>query len=238
MTAIIKLVIASIIGLLFTSCNMNFGVRGNGNVQTVERPINGSYDEIEVSRGLDVYLTQSDTESITVQADENLHDIIKTKIEGNVLKIYAEDNINFSEAQKVMVSFKMVSKISASSGSDVYSKNTINTESIRLVTESGSDMTLEINAQSIDCSASSGSDLNLSGTGTNLIANASSGSDIKAGDLKVETSRVKAESGADITVNTSKELHASASSGGDIKYRGNPEKIEKTDNVSGSINND
>jgi hypothetical protein len=236
MTTIIKLVIASILALLFTSCNMNFGVRGNGNVQTVDRTVNGSYNEIEVSRGLDVYLTQSDSETISVQADENLHDIIKTDIEGNVLKIYTEDNISFSEAQKVMVSFKNVSKISASSGSELYSKNTIKEESIRLVTESGSDMTLKLNAQSIDCSSSSGSDLKLSGTATNLVANASSGSDIDAGDLKVETSRVKASSGADITVNTSKELHASTSSGGDIRYRGNPEKIEKTDGVSGTEN--
>lgn len=217
---------------------MNFGVRGNGNVQTVERILNGTYDEIEVSRGLDVYLTQGDSESISVQADENLHDIIKTQIEGNVLKIYVDENISFSEAQKIMVSFKTVSRISASSGSEVYSKNTINLESIRLVTDSGSDMTLNINAHSIDCSSSSGSDLRLSGTATNLIAEASSGSDIKAGDLKVETSRVKASSGADITVNTTKELHASTSSGGDIKYRGNPEKIEKDNGVSGTVSND
>lgn len=238
MTTIIKLVIGSVLALIMTSCNFNFGVRGNGIVKTVERTPDGTFNAIEVSRGLDVYLTQSDTESISVQADENLHDLIKTKIEGNVLKIYAEENINFSEAQKVMVSFKTVSKISASSGSDVSSTNTLNFESIRLQTASGSDMKLLINAKSIDCQSSSGSDLKLSGTATNLIAKASSGSDIKAGDLKVETSHVKASSGADITVNTSKELYASASSGGDINYRGNPEKVEKTDGVSGAVNQD
>lgn len=235
MTSVIKLVIASILGFFVTSCNMNFGLRGDGNVQTVERNLNGSFDEIEVSRGLDVYLTQNGSESISIQADENLHDIIKTEIEGDVLKIYAEENISYSEAQKVMVSFKSLSRISASSGSDVYSKNTFNLESIRLTTDSGSDMTLDINAKNIDCSSSSGSDLRLSGTATNLIASASSGSDIKAGDLTVETSRVKASSGADITVNTTRELHASASSGGDIKYLGNPETVDKTDGVSGTV---
>ncbi len=238
MTSVIKLVIASLLGLLFASCTMNFGVTGNGNVQTTQRTLNGSYDEIEVSHGLDVYLTQSDTESISVQADENLHDIIITKIEGNVLKIYADENINFSEAQKVMVNFKNISKISAASGSDVYSTNIFELESIQLVTSSGSDMTLDINAQSIDCSSSSGSDLKLSGTTTHLVAKASSGSDINASDLNAETSRVKASSGADIKVNTSRELYASASSGGDVRYRGNPGKIEKTDGVSVTIDED
>ncbi|MEZ4803420.1 MAG: head GIN domain-containing protein [Gelidibacter sp.] len=236
MTTVIKLVIASILGLLMTSCHFDFGVQGNGNVKTVERTVNGTYDEIEISRGLDVYLTQSDTESVSVQADENLHDIIKTEIEGNVLKIYTEDNIRFSEAQKVMVSFKNISRISASSGSDVYSENTITANTLKLFTSSGSDMKLDVNAQSLDCDSSSGSDLKLSGTTTNLTAEASSGSDINASDLKAETSHVKASSGADITVNTSKELYAKANSGGGIRYSGNPEKVEKSDGVSASSN--
>ncbi len=50
-----------------------------------------------------------------------------------------------------------------------------------------------------------------------------------------ESSEVKATSGADITVNTSKELTARATSGGDVKYYGNPEKVDKSDSSSGSI---
>ncbi len=207
MTTIIKLVIASILALIMTSCNFSFGVDGNGNVQTVERTVNGTYDEIEVSRGLEVYLTQSDTESISVQADENLQDIIKTEIVGNVLKIYAEDNIRFSQAQKVMVNFKNVFKISASSGSDVYCTNTFNVVSVQLKTESGSAMKLDIQAQSIDCSSSSGRDLKLSGTTKNLKAEASSGSNINASELIAETSRVEASSGADIAVHASIQIN-------------------------------
>lgn len=235
MTTIIKLVIASVLSLLMSSCTMSFGVKGNGNVKTVQRDMSGTYDEIEVSKGLDVYLTQSDTESISVQADENLHDIIITKIEGNVLKIYADSNISFSESRKVMVSFKTITRISAASGSDVYSTNTIQVDELSLETNSGSDMKLDVNAQSVTCSSSSGSDLKLSGSAVSLIAEASSGSDINAKELSSETSRVTAESGADITVNSSKELYAKTASGGDIRYAGNPLKVEKSDGVS-SIN--
>ena len=236
MTTIIKILVASVLALFMTSCNLNFGVSGNGNVKTEKRAVNGTFNEIEVSNGLDVYLTQSDSESISVQADENLQDIIKTEIKGNVLKIYTKKSIRFSEAQKVMVNFKNVSKISASSGSDVYATNTFQAESIKLVTLSGSDMEIGINAKTIECTSSSGSDLKLSGSTIHFKAQASSGSDINALNLQAETSRVKASSGADIRVNSSEELYANASSGGDIKYRGNPKKLEKNNAVSGSIN--
>ena len=215
--------------------NFGTGVRGNGNVESIEREINEDFNEIKVSRGLDVYLTQSDDVSLKVQADENLHDIIMTEVENNVLRIYADENIKYASSKKVMVSFKDISKISSSSGSDVYSTNTITTENLEISTSSGSDMELDIDTHVTECSSSSGSDLRLSGKTDKLYADASSGSNIKAGNLKTSTCEARASSGADITVNTAKELYAKASSGGDIKYYGNPDKVSKKDGVSGSI---
>lgn len=239
MTTLTKIIVSTILAMLMLSCNMNFnlgpGVSGNGNVVTDQRSLNDSFNAIEVSRGLDVFLIQSDHEGIEVEADENLQEIIITEVSGNVLKIYADENIRRSESQKVFVNFKSVGSISSSSGSDVFSTNTITADNLELSTSSGSDMELNIDTESVSCDSSSGSNLKLSGKTNTLYAEASSGSDIKAGNLTAISSRAKASSGANITINTSKELIAKASSGGDIKYYGNPEKIEKSDGVSGSI---
>ena len=238
MTTLTKIIVTSILSMLMFSCNFNIGtgVSGNGIVKSTERTLEGDFNTIEVSRGLDVYITQSDSESLKVQADENLHDIIKTIVENNTLKIYANENISYAASKKVFVSFNSISKLSASSGSDMFSTNTITVNDLELSTESGSDMTLDINVQSLRCDSSSGSDLKLTGKTESFYANASSGSDIKAGDLVSTIAEAKASSGSDITLNTTKELTANASSGGDIKYYGNPEKVNKSDNVSGSVN--
>ena len=239
MTTITKFITALIVSLLLVSCNFNFGngfgVRGNGNVETVERSISDDFTEIKVSRGMDVYLTQSDNVSLSVEADKNLHDIIITEVENGVLRITTAENISYSKSKKVMLSFKDITKITATSGSDVYSTNTIVADNLELTTTSGSDMELDIEAQVAAFKSTSGSDLRVSGTTNKLYAEATSGSDIKAGNLKAKVSEVRATSGADITINTSDELYAKATSGGDIKYYGNPEKITKKDGVSGSI---
>jgi len=239
MTTLTKIIVSTILAMLMLSCNLgiNFGpgISGNGNVVTDERVPNESFNQIEVSRGLDVYLTQGSTERIEVEADENLQEIIITEVRNNVLEIYADENIRHSKSKKVYVTFKSVSSISSSSGSDVFSTNTISADNLELSTSSGSDMELNIETESVYCDSSSGSDLKLSGTTNKLNAEASSGSDIKAGNLSAVSSQVKASSGANITVNTSEELIAKASSGGDIKYYGNPEKVSKSDGVSGSI---
>ncbi|MEP1488529.1 MAG: head GIN domain-containing protein [Algibacter sp.] len=239
MTTLIKIIITTLLSLTLFSCNFdinfNSGVKGNGNVTEEERGVIESFNSIKASQGLDVYLTQNDDENIIVEADDNLHELIITEVVNGVLKIHTSKNIGRATSKKVIVSFKDVSKIISSSGSDVYSTHAINADHLELSTSSGSDMKLEVNTSVLDCKSSSGSDLRLSGQTGKLIAEASSGSDIKAGDLKAESSQVKASSGADITVNTSKELVAKASSGGDIKYYGNPEKVNKSNSSSGSV---
>lgn len=242
MTTLTKIIVATlftILSLTLFSCNfdinMNPGVRGNGNVETVERTINEPFNAIKATEGLNVYLTQGNNESITVEADENLHELILTEVIDGVLKIHTSKNIGRATSKKVMVSFKDISAISSTSGSDVYSTNTISADYLKLKSTSGSDMKLEVNTSTLECKSTSGSDLKLSGKTEKLIAEATSGSDIKASNLVAESSQVKATSGADITVNTSKELTASASSGGDIKYYGNPEKVNKNKSSSGSV---
>lgn len=239
MTTLTKIIVATILSLTAMSCNfdMNFstGVRGNGDVVTEERKLSESFSVIEANEGLDVYLTQGDIESITVEADENLHDIIITEIEDGVLKIHTSENIGRSSSKKVLVSFKDVTKIKSTSGSDVFSTNTITADYLELKSTSGSDMELDVDVTELDCKSTSGSDLRLSGTTKKLTAEATSGSDIKAANLIAESSHVKATSGADISVNTTKELTAKATSGADITYYGNPKTVNKSDGVSGSI---
>lgn len=239
MSTLAKIVVTAIMSVLFVSCNFDivFGeaIKGNGNVQTQERTLNKSFNSIKATEGLDVYITQGNTESVVVEADENLQDIILAEVRDNTLHLYTDANIKYSSAQKVLITFDDIKKITSTSGSDVFSTNTIKADRLELKSSSGSDMTLEVKAETIICSASSGSNLKVSGSTNKLVAESSSGSDIKAGELKASIVEARASSGADIRLSADKELTAKASSGGDITYYGDPEKINKTDGVSGSV---
>lgn len=238
MTTLIKILVTSLLSLSLFSCNfdMNFGsIQGNGNVQLENRTLNQSFNAIKASQGLEVYLTQGNEERIVIEADENLIKLIKTEVKDNELRIYAEKNIGYASSKKIMVTFKDLSKITSTSGSDVISTNTITANHLELNSSSGSDMKLNVKTTTLHCNSSSGSDIKISGNTQKLVADASSGSDIKASELIAISSQVKATSGADITVNTAKELTADANSGGDIKYYGNPDIVNKTDSHSGSI---
>lgn len=233
----IKILFVALLAATTTSCmgDWSFGqVNGNGDVVVDERNV-GSFDGVKGSAGLDVYLTEGDEEKVVVEADENLQEIITTEVVGGVLKVSAEKSIGRAKAKKVHVTYRKLSSVAASSGADVIGNSLIEAESISLDSSSGADLEVEVVAREVFLECSSGADIKVSGRTDNLVASASSGSDIKARDLESRTCSANASSGADITVNVRERLNGKASSGGDIKYYGDPEAVSAKDGYSGSV---
>ncbi len=239
MTTLIRIIVTSILSLLMFSCNFNMnwntGVKGNGNVVMETRTVSESFSKIKATEGLEVYITQGNNEGITVEADENLQELILTEIKDGVLKIHCKEQIGKASSKKVNVNFKSITGVSSTSGSSLRSTNTIASEVLVLKSSSGSSMKVQVNTNDLTCDSSSGSSLKVSGETISLSADASSGSTIKAGDLKAESSEVSASSGANLTVNTSKALIAKASSGASVRYYGNPEMLDTDKSSGGSV---
>ena len=239
MTTLTKLLAAAIAALLLTSCNfdMNFGEgkRGNGNVVSETRNVSEDFEVIKAQEGLDVYVTQGDVAAIEVEADENIIELIATDIKDGVLRVHAEESIGRASSKKVYVTTPTIKELDASSGADIVAKQTIKADKIALDTSSGADIRVTVNATEVSADASSGSDIVVEGNAEVLIADSSSGADIKAGNLLVKKCIADASSGSDITVHVTEDLKANASSGADIRYRGNPEKISKNKSASGSV---
>ena len=233
----IKILIVAFIGVVATSCHfdINLGeINGNGNVTTETREV-GDFTGVRGSAGMDVFLTQGSENKVVIEADENLMDNIEAYVENGVLKITTKKSIGRSKSQKAHVTYVALESIEASSGADVIGNSVIKSETLSLESSSGADLEVEILSKEVYASSSSGSDLKISGKATRLIANASSGSDIKARELEVISCKASASSGADIAVNVKEQMEGKASSGGDIKYYGNPSDVSVKDGTSGNV---
>lgn len=197
------------------------------------------FNAIKVSSGIDLYLRMGETEEVKVVADEDIIDKVVTEVKDGTLKIYMKSNNNWNwgttKARKVYVSVKELVKLDASSGSDVNSESTLKGESLEVKASSGSDVNLDIYYKNFSVDTSSGSDARITGKTKNFEAEASSGSDIKAQDLESVICKVNVSSGSDATVNVSEELNATASSGGDVSYYGNPQVKNISESSGGDV---
>ncbi|QOD61887.1 DUF2807 domain-containing protein [Polaribacter haliotis] len=232
-----KIVAILFLATVFTSCGVDMfnRVNGNRNVTIEDRKVDENFSGIKVSSGIDLYITQGNTNEVTIEADENLHEIIITEVNDGVLRIYSEKNIWKAKARKVHVAVKNLDLLTATSGSDVYGKGVIKTQEISISATSGADIQIEVDAESVETASTSGSDIYISGITTNHASSATSGSSIDAYELRSANVIAKATSGADINIFASDKIEAKATSGGDIDFKGNPKKVNKKSTSGGSV---
>jgi phage baseplate assembly protein gpV len=184
------------------------------------------FHAIKVSTGIRLYLTQGNEEAVAVSAAKTEdRDRIVTSVEHGVLKIYYDNgkwgfhNDNNREL-KAYVSCKVLDALNASSGAHVSVDGTIKSGNLELDFSSGAEFKGEVAASDLKVEQSSGSVSTISGATGSLSAGASSGSAINAFDLRSDACEARASSGANVDVSVNKTLTASASSGGQINYKG------------------
>ncbi len=233
----IKIIATLFASAILTSCNIDIfsRVSGNGNVVTIDRRISDDFSEIKVSRGINLFITQGQYNKITIEADENLHDIIITEVKNNTLKIYSKKNIWKAEAKKVYVTFKEVIGLKASSGSSIYGNETIETDDISIEASSGADIKINLESNNTEIESSSGASIKITGKSTSYDVSSSSGSDADVKKLEGKYVKAKASSGASIKVYASEEIEAKASSGGSIIFSGDPKSVNKKSSSGGSV---
>ena len=223
------------ISLFFAALVIGFTALAGNTDKTETRNVS-NFKGVDVSAGIDLYITMGENESVKIIADDDIIDKIITEVKDGVLHIYVKQNNWFkwsgNETRKAYVTIKELDRIEASSGSDVKSENTLKGEELKIRVSSGANVNVDVYYKNLDVDTSSGSDAKVTGKVKNLKANSSSGSDINAGDLESVVCKASASSGSDVTVNVSGELYANASSGGDVKYYGNP-SVKDIDESSG-----
>jgi hypothetical protein len=232
-----KILTLLFVATLFSSCAVDMfnRVNGNRNVVTEDRSTKEDFTKIKVSTGLDLYISQGSKNQITVEADENLQEIILTEVNDGILKIYSKKNIWKAKARKVYVTIKNLEAITATSGSDVYTNEALEVNNLNINATSGADIHVSVDANTIETTATSGSNIEVSGASNNHISKATSGASIDAYQLQSKNVTVKVTSGANINVYASESIDAKATSGGDIDFKGSPKKVNKKTSSGGSV---
>jgi hypothetical protein len=237
---ITKTLVAILVALLVSSCQYSFdigdNVKGSGKVISETRQISEDFTNVEVSRGIEVEITQSTFKAIEVRADDNIINHIKTVVEDGVLIISLDNSIKTSSTKRVIIAMPNIESLRTSSGSSIESNTTLIVSKIDVRASSGSDITLTLEAEDIHCESSSGSGVTLEGKALKLETSSSSGSNIDAQNLLSNDVTAKSSSGSSIKIHPILSLNAKASSGSAITYHKNPKVINKKTSSGGSIN--
>lgn len=212
----------------------------NANAQESKNVSIKNVSSVTVSSGIDLYLTQGNSESLDIKSSEDLLKNVVVEQNGGNLTIKVKDGLNWgnmfrNQSIKAYLNFKTLNALTASGGSDVYSQNQIKADKFSIRSSGGSDVKLKLVCTDIQIQSSGGSDVKLTGKAENMVLQTSGGSDVNAYEFPVAYAKVSASGGSDANVNVTKGLEAGASGGSDVHYKGNASLKKTSSSKSGDV---
>lgn len=197
----------------------------------------GSFRGLKSGEAIDVYLKKGEKESVKVEVTGERLSNVLTEVSGSSLRIQLRNNSFFQGrgSVKVYVTYVNLDRISASSASNVFSEGPIKCTDMEIHASSAADVEVTLDAETVVARASSAAEVILSGKAKSIDADASSSGDIDAYNLPVVRASADASSAGGIKLNVSEDLRATASSGGSVRYRGNPLKTNTNASSGGSV---
>ncbi len=194
-----------------------------------------SFTGVKVSEGISVYLKKGDKESARVEVTGTKPSNVMTEISGSYLKVHMRDGNYRNVNAKVYVTYVSIENLYASSAGNLFSSETIRGNDIEINASSAGTIEVVVEAQRLEASASSAGDVEIKGRAKSVIMEASSAGEVDAYDLEADEAEVEASSAGAVKLSVKSGLDARASSGGSIRYRGNPDKSNTTSSSGGSV---
>lgn len=199
--------------------------------QAQERP-SGDFTGIKAGDSFKIFINQSETNSVKVDAPENVQSQIKTEIKNGILVISSEGNIKTDKDITISVNIKTLNSLDISGTADLKSKNQLVCDKLSIESSGAGDLNLDVKANEIKTTISGAGDVTLKGSTQSFDASVSGAGDLKAANLESDKTKIKASGAGSAKVNAKQSLDADVSGAGDIIYKGNP--TERNVNISGA----
>lgn len=209
--------------------------------KTEDRHLSG-FHAVDLGGSFDVYITQGTTESVKVEAPEDVMDHIITEVDGGILKIRNKnDHFHwgdlFGSHRKVViyVTAKDLNAISVSGSGDMFFREGIRTHDLKLSISGSGDMVGKVDVKSLQTSVSGSGDVKLSGRADESAVSVGGSGNFSGRGLTTVNTAVRVSGSGDASVNASGKVDAHVSGSGDIRYSGSPKSVSSSKSGSGDI---
>lgn len=199
-------------------------VEGNGQLTTANRDLSG-FREIDLSGGMNLFLSQGPDYSVRIEAESNLMEYIEVEKDGDELEIKVKRGYNLrpSKGIKIYVTAPSFEDLSIAGSGNIRAETKLsNSEDLDLSISGSGSMMLDVQSPNVGARISGSGNIVLNGNTRSFDARITGSGDIKAFNLLSETSEVKITGGGNVEVAASRELDVKITGSGDVIYRGNP----------------
>jgi hypothetical protein len=202
-----------------------------------------SFSKIRILGCVTAELRPGDAASLKISAKETIDDarltveykgdelIVRQKWEKDVFK---KGDCRTTDI-RLDLTYLSVDAITSGVGAELTFLAPVKTRDLDLNAMTGSQIKLEADVRNLKARAVEGAIIRLSGKAEGQQVTVTTGGELHAYDMNSEDAFVKANTGGVAEISTSERLDASASTGGAVRYRGNPAKRDVKTSLGGEV---
>lgn len=213
-------------------------VRGEGPTVTENRDIN-NFKGFKSGISADITLKQtSGSYKVTVSGQKNILSLLKTEVVDGNLKISFEKgySMSYNTPLKITLEAPSFDYLGMSGSGNVVAEGTLSGEKLAVNISGSGDFDLNnIKYGDLTVGISGSGDVDLAGSAESVDLRISGSGDLKAENLKAQKARCTVSGSGNISLNVAKELDATISGSGDIRYSGKPASVRTRVSGSGDI---
>ncbi|TWR25285.1 DUF2807 domain-containing protein [Mucilaginibacter achroorhodeus] len=231
----ISLVIAlASLTVLSSSCKRFRCKKGSGNIKTETRKI-GEFTKLEISGGFNVTLKQDSSQSLTINADDNLLQYIQTEVSGNTLLIKNKRNICGSHQMNLVVGVRNLEALKASGGIELKSDGRLNTKELELELKGATKINMDLSATNVRVTGKGSTELDLRGQAASADVRLTGSGNINALEFVVGRYNLETTGASDCNINVLNELNVHSTGASEVKYRGTPSTVNTDKTGAASV---
>ena len=187
------------------------------------------FSSIEAERAVRVVLSQGDTTSVVVKAQDHMLRNIETNVENGVLHIKNNNNNNHTRTLPVVyVTTPTLTSIKASEASFIKSETPFeHLQTLTLEASEASRIQLTGSAERVIIEASEASRIQLTGSAERVIIKASEASYVNVADMTITAVEATASEASSINIGQVEKARLTAESAAAITYEGQPSQLER-----------
>ncbi len=228
-----RIIIFIIASIALTSCGL-FGERvsGNGHITTQQKSVT-SFNSVEVHGSMNLLVRQDSSNTVKIEADENLLDLIEVYTDGNTLIVRTRDGYNLAPTKEIIVytSAPEFRSIAVSGSGEVRSDNVLSGNELSLHVSGSGNIAMQVDVPKVESHVSGSGDVMLKGNAKDFQATISGSGNVKCFDLTTDNTTLHLSGSADAQITVNQKLDIQVSGSGSVKYKGN---ASVSQHVSGS----
>jgi hypothetical protein len=213
-------------------------VAGSGVVETATFDV-ASFEAISVDYPADITVVQGESESVEIEAEDNLLAQLSANVENGTLRIDNternwRDRVNPTEPVLVTITVVELNRVQFPTAGKMVIEN-LETDALSVSVSGAGDVNLvDLDAGNLDFSLSGAGNINVDGLADSLQLRISGFGNFNGGELQTQSAEVHISGAGSATVWAQETLDASISGAGSVNYYGSPNVSEHISGV-GSV---